>query len=126
LIRACVLLATDPVAPVIQKGVPVEGKRLTIQEDYGFDVKGYLHLRGFFQTQEVAQLAAGDTQLLYTHPELNRYLALLMAEGYEIAPDTGERTTYVDTPLEPLLIPVVTAAAQVRERIGVTQLILTC
>lgn len=52
------------------RGEVVAGPGLTIEEDYGFDVKGFLHLRGMFTTSttsELAEMVAGRTELLHEH-----------------------------------------------------------
>eukprot|EP01052_Picozoa_sp_SAG31_P031818 SAG31_NODE_3415_length_4302_cov_12.564359_2_plen_93_part_00 len=55
----------------------------------GFDVKGYLHLKGLFSSEQLHELALGDdsaARVLEGHSELSRYLALLMAEGNLLQP----------------------------------------
>ena len=94
-----------PPKEALEKAEVVAGPGLTIQEDYGFDVKGYLHLRGLFSEEEVDAMAAGDTDVLVSHPGLNRYLDLLMGEGNSLQPETGEPCKLLDGEVTALAVP---------------------
>ena len=98
--------ANEPAAqPNIMKGLGTEGGPLQIQEDYGFDAKGYLHLRALFSPDQVSGLRAGKTEILREHPALNRYLDLLMAEGNSRMPETGAPCKLAHGEVQPLAIP---------------------
>jgi hypothetical protein len=90
----------------IQKGEAVAGGPLTLPEDYGFDVKGYIHLRGLLSPAELARLAdPGGHEALRSHTGLGRYLDLLMGEGNSRMPETGAPCRLPQGPIEALQIP---------------------
>lgn len=91
--------------PNIMQGVGTEGGPLKIEEDYGFDTKGYLLLRALFSRDEVAGLRAGKTAIHREHVALNRYLDLLMAEGNSRMPESGAPCKLANGEVQPLLIP---------------------
>jgi hypothetical protein len=93
--------------PAAGVGVLNSGPGLTIQEDYGFDVKGYLHLRGLFTEAEVAALLEAEghkesaaEELLRQQAELHRYLDHLMGEGYSVLGEMGQPSKLRDGPLQ--------------------------
>ena len=55
--------------------------------------------------QKVDAMAAGDTDVLVSHPGLNRYLDLLMGEGNSLQPETGEPCKLLDGEVTALAVP---------------------